>query len=83
MHRNLQAEGNVILGGNSDDDDGEDVVFEVTLQPSGDEADSDDEESDAEEVVKKPHLVRQFLSTGTDRRPKLNMNIQLQLGPCV
>ena len=53
MDRNLQAEGNVILGGDSDDDEGEDVVFEVTLPPSGDEADSDEEESDEEEVVKK------------------------------
>ncbi len=33
MDRNLQAEGNVILGGESDDDEGEDVVFEVTLPP--------------------------------------------------
>ena len=37
-------------GGDSDDDEGEDVVFEVTLPPSGDEADSDEEESDAEEA---------------------------------
>ena len=35
--RNLRAEGNVILGGESDDDDeGEGVVFEVALPPSGD-----------------------------------------------
>ncbi len=52
MDRNLQAEGNVILSGDSDDDEGEDVVFEVTLPPSGDEAASDEEESDAEEFVK-------------------------------
>ena len=50
MDRNLRAEGNVILGGDSDDDEGEDVVFEVTVPPSGDEAASDEEESDAEEV---------------------------------
>ena len=42
--RNLQTEGNVILGGDSDDDEGEDVVFEVALPPSGDEGDSDEEE---------------------------------------
>jgi len=52
MDRNLQAEGNVILGGDSYDDEGEDVVFEVTLPPSGDEAPSDEEQSDAEEFVK-------------------------------
>ncbi len=74
--RNLRAEGNVILGGESDDDwEGEDVVFEVALQPSGDEGDSDEEESDAEEAVN--------LSIGTDARQKLNMHIQLQLGHCV
>ena len=79
----MQTEGNVILGGDSDDDEGEDVVFEVTLAPSGDEASSDEEESDSEDIAKKRHSVRQYLSTGTDARQKLNMHIQLQLGHCV
>ncbi len=40
------------MGGDSDDDEGEDVVFEVTRAPSGDEAARDEEQSDAEEFVK-------------------------------
>ncbi len=38
LKRTLRAERNVILGGESDDDEGEDVVFEVAVPPSGDEA---------------------------------------------
>jgi len=69
--RNLQAEGNVILGGNSDDDDEEDVVFEVTLQPSGDEADSDEEASDAEEVVEKISFGEAILEHWNRRKTKI------------
>ena len=40
------------MGGDSNDDEGEDVVFEVTLAPSGDEAAIDEEELNVEEFVK-------------------------------
>jgi hypothetical protein len=83
MDRNLQAEGNVILGWDSDDDEGEDVVFEVTLPPSDDEAASDEEESDAEEFVKTMSLGEAILEHWNQRKTKLNMHIQLQLGHCV
>ena len=70
--RNLNsAEGNVILGGESDDDDGEDVVFEVTLQPSGDEADGDEEESDAEEAVKTMSFGKAILDHWNRRKTKV------------
>jgi hypothetical protein len=71
MDRNLQAEGNVILGGDSDDDEGEDVVFEVSLPPSGDEADSDEEESDVEEVVKKMSFGEAILEHWNRRKTKI------------
>jgi hypothetical protein len=71
MDRNLQAEGNVILGGDSDDDEGEDVVFEVTLPPSGDEAASDEEESDAEEVVKTMSFGEAILEHWNRRKTKI------------
>ena len=54
MDRNLEEEGNEVLGGDSDDDEGEDVVFEDTLQEQpGDVAAIADEEqlSEGEESV--------------------------------
>ena len=69
--RNLRAEGNVILGVESDDDDGKDVVFEVTLQPSGDEADGDEEESDAEEAVKTMSFGEAILEHWNRRKTKV------------
>jgi len=83
IDRNLQAEGNVILGGDSDDDEGEDVVFEVTLPPSGDEAASDEEESDSEEFVKTMSFGEAILEHWNRRKTKIKMYIQLQLGHCV
>ena len=72
MDRNLRsAEGNVILGGESDDDEGEDVVFEVTPPPSGDEADSDEEESDAGEAVKKMSFGEAILEHWNRRKTKV------------
>ena len=53
MDSNLLAEGNVILGsndGDSDDDEGEDVVFEVTA-PTVDKSGNDEDESEGEESV--------------------------------
>jgi hypothetical protein len=53
MDSNLLAEGNVILGlndGDSDDDEGEDVVFKVTA-PTVDELGNDENESEGEEIV--------------------------------
>jgi hypothetical protein len=69
--RNLRAEGNVILGGESDDDEGEDVVFEVAVPPSGDEADSDEEESDAEEAVKTMSFGEAILEHWNRRKTKV------------
>jgi hypothetical protein len=71
MDRNLRAEGNVILGGESDDDEGEDVVFEVALPPSGDEGDSDEEESDAEEAVKTMSFGEAILEHWNRRKTKV------------
>ena len=71
MDRNLQTEGNAILGGDSDDDEGEDVVFEVTLAPSGDEASSDEEESDAEDIAKTMSFGEAILEHWNRRKTKI------------
>ena len=83
MDRNLQTEGNVILGGDSDDDEGEDVVFEVLYHHQGMKLLVMRKNQMQKTLQKQCHLVRQSLSTGTDARQKLNMHIQLQLGHCV
>ena len=69
--RNLQTEGNVILGGDSDDDEGEDVVFEVTRAPSGDEASSDEEESDSEDIARKMSFGEAILEHWNRRKTKI------------
>jgi hypothetical protein len=53
MDSNLLAERNVILGsnnGDSDDDEGEDVVFEVTA-PTVNKLGNDEDETEGEESV--------------------------------
>ena len=59
------------MGGDSDDDEGENVVFEVALPPSGDEAASDEEELDAEEVEKTMSFGETILEHWNRRKTKV------------